>query len=99
VARVSACVLDVQIQPPAGRPGDRVSLRVRASGAAPVSSVRIAVVGYGLEDHLHPEGPEWAMETTVPFEAGPGEYLVDVIAADADGRPLGTSRHAFRVLD
>lgn len=95
---MSACVLDVEIQPPAGRPGDRVSLRVRASGEAPVSSVRVAIVGYGLEDHLHREGPEWAIETTVPYEAGPGEYLLDVIAADAAGRALGTSRHAFQVL-
>lgn len=94
---MSACVLDVQILPASGRPGDRVSVRVRPSGGS-VSSIRLEVVGYGLEEHLAPQGPDWALDATVPYEATPGEYLVDVVAVDATGHALGSSRRSFQVL-
>lgn len=94
---MSACVLDVEIQPGSGRPGDRVSVRVRSSGGS-VSAVRLEVVGYGLEEHLAPQGPEWALDATVPYEASPGEYLLDLVAVDASGRALGSFRRTFQVL-
>lgn len=96
---LSACVLDVELRPQSGRPGDRVAVTVRANNPADVSAMRVAVVGYGFEESLARRGAEWTAETTVPYEAGPGEYMLDVYAVDAAGNRLGTARSTFRVLN
>jgi hypothetical protein len=76
-----------------------VAVTVRANNPADVSAMRVAVVGYGFEESLARRGAEWTAETTVPYEAGPGEYMLDVYAVDAAGNRLGTARSTFRVLN
>jgi len=95
---VSACVLDVEITPQTGRPGDRVALKVRVSNPAAVSAMRVSIVGYGLEESLSPHGPDWGTETVVPYEAGPGQYELDIYAVDSVGNRLGSVRGAFTVV-
>ncbi len=94
---VSACVLDVQLLPSTGSAGAPVTLKVRPSAPEAVTGIRVAVVGYGFEESLQQHGPEWVAQTLVPFEAPPGEYLLDIYALDAGGNRVGSARASFTV--
>lgn len=94
---MGSCILDVEITPTAGPTGSPVRLTVRPTDARAVSAVRAGVVGYGFEETLSRNGAAWSAETIVPWEASPGEYLLDFYAVDASGNRLATARGSFTV--
>ena len=95
---MSECVMDAALDPERGRAGERVRIAVRITPEDVVHSVRLAVVGYPFEEALYSRGGEWVAEATVPYEAGPGEYPLEVYALDAGGRRCGSGRVTFTVL-
>lgn len=94
---MAACVLDVEITPKQGPTGAPVRLTVRASDPSAVYAVRASVVGYGFEETLGRSGSGWSADTSVPWEASPGEYLLDVYAVDAQGHRVASARGSFTV--
>ncbi len=96
---MAACVLDVEISPKQGPGGIPVRLTVRASDPASIFAVRASVVGYGFEETLGRSGPVWSADTAVPWEATPGEYLLDIYAVDASGQRLTSVRTSFTVTE
>ena len=94
---MGTCVLDVRITPESGPSGSSVTLTVRPSDAAAVAAVRVGIVGYGLEETLYRNGDGWSATTAVPWEASPGEYLLDIYAVDAAGNRLASAHGSFIV--
>lgn len=93
---LSAFSLDVHLSPSSGSTGAPVTLRVRPSGSE-VAGVRVSIIGYGFEENLQRDGGEWVAQTMVPYEAMPGEYLLDVYAVDASGSRVSSARASFTV--
>jgi len=94
---MGSCILDVDISPRAGPPGSPVNLTVQATDAGAVTMVLVGVVGYGFEETLSRRGLAWSADTVVPWEASPGEYVLDVYAVDANGHRVATTRGSFTV--
>jgi hypothetical protein len=92
------CVLNVEIEPARGRAGDRVVLAARVSPPEVARGVHVSVEGYGYGDELVRDGEVWRLQTTVPFEAPPGDYRLNVYAVDASGRICGETPASFTVL-
>ena len=96
---MSACRLDAALEPISGRTGERVRISVRTSPEGVARTVRLAVVGYPFEETLQRRDGQWVAETTVPYEAGPGEYPLEVYALDADGNRCGSGRVTFTIVE
>ena len=94
---MSACSLDVRLSQASASTGAPITLRVRPSDPSGVAGVRVSVVGYGIEENLQRDGGEWVAQTMVPYEAPPGEYLLDVYAVDSAGNRVSTARATFTV--
>lgn len=94
---VAVNALEVDIVPRQGPAGASVHLSVRASDPAAVHAVRVAVVGYGIEEGVPRTGTGWGLDVPVPWEAQPGEYLLDIYALDGSGARLAGARATFTV--
>jgi len=94
---MAACVLDVEITPKQGPSGAPVRLTVRASDPSAVHAMRASVVGYGFEETLGRSGADWSADTSVPWEASPGEYLLEIYAVDSGGNRVASARGTFTV--
>ena len=73
-------------------------LAARVSPPEAASGVHLSVEGYGYGEALVQNGGVWRLETTVPMEAPPGDYRINVYAVDASGRACGETPAAFTVL-
>jgi hypothetical protein len=88
-----------EITPPELKPGDSAVITVNLKDR---NNVVRRVEGVVVEDpritfKLNDAGAEpdakagdgvWSMAVDVPFQAPPGQYLLEVTALDADGRPV-----------
>lgn len=94
-----ACALTAQVSPVQGRAGDAVSLQVNVAPPGVAAAVRVSVFSFGFEQPLAERAGAWQLDTIVPYEAQPSDYLLDVYALDGEGRRCGETRVAFTVLE
>lgn len=94
---MDTCSLSAQLEPSSAPRGATARLQVRVSDANHVQAVRVSIVGYGLEESLTREDDIWTLQTMVPYEAGPGEYLLEIYAVDTEGQRCGSMNERFTV--
>ena len=87
----------VELSTNEGRCGDRVQIRVQPETAEPVTGVHVTVDAYGLDVPLHREGEQWVGEESVPYEAEPGVYYLQVRAYDSGWRTIESAQTTFTV--
>lgn len=94
---METCSLSARLEPSQAPRGATARLQVRVSDTNRVHGVRVSIVGYGLEESLTREDDIWTLQTMVPYEAGPGEYLLEIYAVNAEGQRCGSVNETFTV--